>query len=129
MYLLDTDIIIEYLRGNKIIVDRLVSIKKEIYTSVISLAELYYGIYQSSKKEKNTEKLMDFLSNVEILDIGFDECELFGKIKADLKKKGELIDNFDLFIACICISNNFILITNNEKHFKKIKSLKILKIE
>ncbi len=129
MYLLDTDTIIEYLRGNKKVIDKLISLSyDELYTTTISLAELFYGIYQSSKKEKNTQKLADFLSNVAILNIDIDSCKLFGKLKSELKNKGELIDNFDLFIACICIINNLVLITNNDKHFKKINNLKILKI-
>ncbi|MBI2499308.1 PIN domain-containing protein [Candidatus Woesearchaeota archaeon] len=129
MYLLDTDIIIEYLRGNKKVIDRLISLSyDELYTTTISLAELFYGIYQSSKKEKNTQKLADFLSNIAVLNIGISSCKLFGKLKSELKNKGELIDNFDLFIASICITNNLILITNNDKHFRKITNLRILNI-
>lgn len=129
MYLLDTDIIIEYLRGNKKVIDKLISLPSRKYTTTISLAELFYGIYQSSKKEKNTQKLMDFLTDVEILNIDYDNCKLFGKLKSELKKKGELIDNFDLFIACISVTNNLTLITNNDKHFKRISNLKILNIK
>ena len=130
MYLLDSDIIVEYLRGNKVFVDKLISLSYEnLYTTTISLAELFYGIYASSKPEYNTQKLMDFLLNVKILNINLNSCKLFGKIKSSLKRSGKLIDNFDLLIAGVCITNNLILITNNEKHFERIDGLKILNLK
>ena len=130
MYLLDSDIIVEYLRGNKLIVDKLIYLSYEnLYTTTISLAGLFYGIYASSKPEQNAQKLMDFLLYVRVLNINLDSCKLFGKIKSNLKKSGKIIDNFDLLIACICITNNLILITNNEKHFEKINDIKILNLK
>ncbi len=130
MYLIDTDIIIEYLRGNKIVVKRLIDLlNKRLFITTISIAELFYGIYQSSKVKENHEKFRDFLSNVEILTIEFENCKTFGKIKSKLKKEGNLIDNLDLFIACICLDNNLTLVTNNEKHFRRLKDLKIMNIK
>lgn len=59
--------------------------------------------------------------------INFDENigKIFGNIKADLKNKGQLINDSDLFIAATAISNNMILVTNNERHFKRIITLKV----
>ena len=51
--------------------------------------------------------------------------KIFGKIKADLKKEGKIINDSDLFIASIAISNKMRLVTNNDKHFKRIEDLKI----
>ena len=130
MYLLDSDIIVEYLRGNKVIVDKLIHLSyKGLYATTISLAELFYGIYASSEPEHNTQKLMDFLLYVKVLNINLYSCKLFGKIKSNLKRSGKLTDNFDLLIACVCITNNLILITNNEKHFERIDNLKILNLK
>jgi len=49
----------------------------------------------------------------------------FALIKAELKKQGKLIDDFDIFIAAIALSNEMILVTNNEKHFERIPNLTI----
>lgn len=46
-------------------------------------------------------------------------------LKAELEKEGKIIDDADLFIAACALTNNLILITNNEKHFEKIGSLKL----
>lgn len=127
MYLLDTDVVVDHLREKKPVLDSLLS--EDLYITTISVAELFHGIYNSSKKKENTEKLIKFLSNVEILTIDLNVCDTFGMLKAKLKKEGNLIDNMDLFIASICLRNGLILITNNEKHFKKVKTLKILSIK
>ena len=129
-YLLDTDIAIEYLRGNKIVVDKLIELSFEnIYISSISLAELFYGVYNSGNVKRHLDGLLNFLEKVEILNINFEVCRIFGKIKAELRKKGRLIDNFDLLIGSICLFNNNMLITNNDKHYKKIREIKILNIK
>lgn len=41
------------------------------------------------------------------------------------KAKGKILCDSDMFIAGIAISNNLIVVTNNEKHFGRIKNLKI----
>ena len=66
-------------------------------------------------------------------------CELFGVVEltkaslersaviyADLKNKGLLIEDADIFIGAICLENNYTLVTNNEKHFSRIDGLKYI---
>ena len=48
----------------------------------------------------------------------------YGELKNSLEKSGQILDDADLFIAAICLINNWILVTNNEKHFQRIKDLK-----
>jgi tRNA(fMet)-specific endonuclease VapC len=52
-------------------------------------------------------------------------CETFGKLKAGLVNQGKVINDADLFIAAGALENDIVLVTNNEKHFKRIKSLKV----
>ena len=63
----------------------------------------------------------------------FEHCEFSKKtfviaaeIYSDLKDNGKLIDDADIFIAALCIENDYMLITNNENHFKRIGKLRIL---
>lgn len=51
--------------------------------------------------------------------------KIFGKIKSELKKVGETVNDSDLLIASIAIDNNLCLVTNNEKHFNRIQDLVI----
>ena len=52
-------------------------------------------------------------------------ANILEKIKANLKARGEIINDSDLFIASIAISKGYTLVTNNEKHFARIEGLKI----
>jgi tRNA(fMet)-specific endonuclease VapC len=52
-------------------------------------------------------------------------CKIFGRERNKLRKQGNIIGDFDLLIASICLRHNLALLTNNKKHFEKIDSLKI----
>jgi tRNA(fMet)-specific endonuclease VapC len=92
---------------------------------LLTVAELYYGAYNSSRVSENLKLIEELTSSIEILPFD-DKCtNFFGKIKSQLKKSGDLINDSDLFIASIALRNNLCLVTNNEKHFKRIEGLRI----
>ena len=129
-YLIDTDIAIEYLRGNQKAISKLMEFSFEkLFISTLSLAELFYGVYRSNNQEKHTNGLLLFLEKVELVSINFEICKLFGKTKSELKKQGNTVDNFDLLIGCISLHGNYTLLTNNIGHYNKIQGLKIMGIE
>lgn len=127
MYVLDTDIAIDYLRGSQEVKDKLARLKGLFITSM-SLAELFFGVYDSKNVDKHYSKLTDFLAGVKILNLDFTACTHFGKIKSNLKKQGKIIGDFDIMIAAVTIVNNFALITKNVKHYKNIKELKLAEL-
>jgi len=93
--------------------------------SIISKAELYYGAYNSKRIQKNLENLSkvdDVLTLVYLEEVA---AEWFGKIKAELKQKGNLIMDADILIASTAIANDLVLVTNNTDHFKRIPMLKL----
>lgn len=125
-YLIDTDWIIDFLKGEKKIVEKITSkINDGLSVSIISLAELYEGIYTSDNPEKHLKGLNDFLTGVTVIGIDDEICKLFGKRKTKLRKEGKLIDNFDILIAGTCLYHNLTLMTNNISHFDRIEGLKI----
>lgn len=124
MYVLDTDVAIEYLKGDRDVV-REVLAPEEVHTTVITLAELFYGVHKSPKPEKHRKKLLDFASGIPILGVSFDACEKFGEIKTELGRIGKTTGDFDLMIASICITNHCRLMTKNRKHYEDIRELKI----
>ena len=126
-YLIDTDWIIHYLNGQKDIVNRLVELRKEgLAISVISLAELYEGVYYSTNSEGGKKALDDFLTGVSILGIEDEICKIFGKERGRLRKLKIVIGDFDLLIAATCLCYNLTLLTNNIKHFKMVEGLNIV---
>ena len=124
MYCLDTDIMIEYLRANPLVVKQMQSLN-DICITPITILELFYGVHRSSQVEKRGKQVKELLASVNVLSFSVSVYEQFGKIKAGLTEKGKLVDNFDLVIASFCIVNGCVLVTNNIKHFSKIDGLKL----
>lgn len=125
-YLLDTSIIIDYLRGKEIVVELLNNLEGEFFSSYISLAEIYEGIYRVTNKEQLSNEVTRFFSTLSGI-YGIDEniAKKFGEIRADLKKKGVLIEDLDILLAATCLVYDLTLITLNQKHFSRIDDLSL----
>src|SRR3989339_1583160 len=129
-YLIDTDWIIHYLNGQRETVKRLVSLRKEgLAISIISLAELYEGVYYSTNPEGDKKALDDFLTGVSILGLEDEICKIFGKERGKLRKLKIVIGDFDLLIAATCLCYNLTLLTNNIRHFKMVEGVNIVSIK
>ena len=128
-YLIDTDWIIHYLHGNKKIVRRLTSFKKEgLAISSISLAEVYEGVYYSIDPISSEEGLNNLLKGISTLNVNEGIAKVFGKQRGKLRKEGKLINDFDLLITSTAIHHNLTVLTNNRKHFERIEGLNIISI-
>ena len=123
-YLLDTNTCIEILRHNEEVL--YVFNEKHIEgvaISTIVLAELEYGVCNSSAYEKNRETLISFLSLVELLSFGGSAAIAYGSIRADLKRKGCLIGQLDMLIAAHAKAEGLTIVTNNIREFNRIEGL------
>jgi predicted nucleic acid-binding protein len=125
-YALDTNILTYYLKGNRKIMDRVDSEANngKIVIPPIVYFEIKKWLLANNSKTKLLafEKLfnkynIDFI-NKEVLDLSL-------SIYIKLRKKGISIDDGDLFIAAYCIKNNYILISNNQKHFEEIENIQV----
>ena len=129
-YLIDTDWAIHYLNGKQSIVDQLIALRKEgLAISVISLAEVYEGIYYSLDPKSSQEGLNNFLKLVSILPDSEEIAKIFGKERGRLRKSGKLIDDFYLMIASAALHHNLTVLTNNRKHFERVDGLEIISVE
>ena len=125
-YLIDTDWVIHYLNGQAAIVKRLGELKEEgLGVSVISLAELYEGIYYSSDPRGNEEDVNDFLNAVVVLGIDEETCKVFGRERGRLRASARTVGDFDLLIGSAALQHNLTLLTNNRRHFEAIEGLRI----
>jgi tRNA(fMet)-specific endonuclease VapC len=97
----------------------------DVGLSSITLAELQYGIEKSSNSEKNREALEKFLTPIEIIDYGYEATVEYGKIRAELEKKGITIGPLDMLIASHAKSLDVIPVTNNVREFERIAGLRI----
>jgi len=125
-YLLDTDILIFWLKGNQSIETKAVQLGLEqLSYSIVSLAELYFGAYHSQYLEKNLLTIEIVKQKLQLLNFDEESAKLFGKIKAKLKQQGNIILDADIMIASIALSHELILVTNNSNHFQRIPHLKL----
>jgi tRNA(fMet)-specific endonuclease VapC len=126
MYLLDSNICIYIINGRpRKVVQKIKEYNPpEIKLSSISIAELEYGVSKSENREKNRQALINFASAFDIVNFN-DDAEIYGMIRADLEKNGQVIGPYDMQIAAQAISRNMVLVTNNVKEFCRVKNLKI----
>ena len=125
-YLIDTDILINSIKGNKSVNERIVehaSIPKAI--SIITFGELLYGAKKSTQRDKNTSIIYRLAEIFPIVGITRATIEAFTDVKMALDRKGERIEDFDLLIAATALSLNYTLVTNNTKHYKRIEGLQL----
>jgi tRNA(fMet)-specific endonuclease VapC len=125
MILIDTDICIEILRGNTKLINKRSHINDDISVSFMTVGELLYGAYNSTKIDHNVSIVEEFLLSVSILNSDFNIMKTFGLIKTELKKDNILLPDADLIIAATAITKCDLLVSGNIKHFKRIKNLKI----
>lgn len=128
-YLLDTNIVIDFLKGNNGTVDVIKKIiKGQFYISAIVLGEYYYGAFRSQNTQNQLELFEVFCKRMKItiLPVDRDVMVEYAKLQAYFSKKGKLKPIFDLLITSSCIANNCILVTRNKKDFAGIESLKII---
>lgn len=125
-YLVDTDWAIHYLNGRPDIVDRLDAVKDEgLAVSVISLAELFEGVYGSTNPEDNEQDLQAFLRGVDVLGVDVDTCQIFGRERAKLRAARRMIGDFDLLIDATALRYRLTLFSNNRRHFELVEGLQI----
>lgn len=129
MFLLDANIISLNYRGDLNVLNNLKNkTGSELFLCSMVLAESYFGVYNSRSNNLKTQ-LLDYYdtisSSLEILDFDFESGKIYAKIKFELKTKGIVIEDFDLMIASIALSNKLILVTANTRHFKDIHGFKI----
>ena len=125
-YLVDTDWVINYLRAQPAIVSRLGELQPQgLALSIISLAELYEGVFYSREPDGDGQDLADFLRGVTVLGIDTDIAQLFGRERGRLRAAGMMIGDFDLLIGATVLAHNLTLLTNNRSHFERIDGLRM----
>jgi predicted nucleic acid-binding protein len=125
-YLLDTDTCVFALRGHESMRERFDDLDPEaVAISVVTLAELRYGAAWSARPEANHQVVGDFASGVIVLGLDDEIAHLFGEFKAQLRRRGALVDDFDLLIAATAHHYRLTLITHNLEHFERISELQL----
>lgn len=126
-YLLDTNICI-YIRQERpeAVLRRFRRLRLgEAGLSVITYGELFYGAERSAHRTVAMERLRELLAWLPALPLPEAAGEVYGTIRAELAQRGAMIGNNDLWIAAHGIASGLILVTNNEKEFRRVRGLKL----
>lgn len=124
-YMLDTNICIYLIKHKPLqVFEKLQEHNPdEICISTVTYAELVHGVEKSKAVERNRLALTILLSNIEILDFDMKAAEEYGRIRADLEKKGTPIGPLDMMIAGHAKSLGYTIVTNNVGEFKRVEGL------
>ena len=124
-YMLDTDTCSYIMkRSNDEVLKRLRKVLvSEVCISVVTKAELLFGVEMSARRKQDEEALNAFLRYAEVLDFPDEASPHYAKIRADLQRRGAMIGANDLFIAAHASSLGLILVTNNTREFGRVRNL------
>ncbi len=122
-FLLDTNIITAWLKGDTSIASK-IDKAKEVHIPIIVVGELYYGALYSTQVQKNINNIKSMTSNYNVLQIDEETTIVYGNIKAILRKKGKPIPENDIWIAAIGQRFQLTIVTR-DKHFKEIESINL----
>ena len=125
-YLLDTNICITLVneRPKKVLAHFKRHSLGDIGISSITASELAFGVAKSASS-KNSAALEAFLLPLNVVDYDAGAAMIYGDIRATLEKQGKTIGPLDMLIAASALSRQLILVTNNEKEFRRISKLKV----
>ncbi len=124
-FLLDTNTISYALRGYGQVGKRLLECRpSEIGVSAISVAELRFGAHKRGSRKLH-ELIDRFLAPV--VEVPFDSraADRYGKIAAQLQKRGERIEMADAMIAAHALEIGVVLVTHNTRHLGRVEGLEI----
>jgi tRNA(fMet)-specific endonuclease VapC len=94
--------------------------------SIVSVAELYEGVFRASSQSDAEQALALALTGVTILPVEDPICRLFGEHRARLRQSNQLIGDVDLLIGATCLHHALPLLTTNPTHFQRIPGLTII---
>lgn len=125
-YLLDTDTCIFAIKQNASVLERLLSKRRsDVALSVVTEAELRTGAATSTAPKKTLARLESFLAPLQILELSSEDAIAYARIRARLEGEGRPIGPLDTLIAGHAVSRGLVLVTSNEREFRRVPKLKV----
>lgn len=128
-WMLDTDILVHFTNrkpGFERIARRMSGRSPgEVRMSAITLAELRFGIEKGEFRPENKAALDGLLEFIQVDDFPGGAAQDFGEIKAALVSAGKPIGPYDFLIAAHARHIGAVLVTNNEREFRRVPGLTV----
>lgn len=97
----------------------------EVVISAITYGELEYGASKSNRSESDREKIERVVRQIPVAPLDAKAGTAYGTIRTKLERQGRVIGSNDLWIGAHALSLGLILVTNNEREFRRIDGLSI----
>jgi predicted nucleic acid-binding protein len=127
-YLVDTDWVIDYLKGKIAVVDELTRLSEDgLAISLITYGEIYEGIYFSRDPRASERGFLKFLRGVHVLPLNKLILKRFARLRGELRRTGNLIGDPDLLIAATALQYDLVLLSRNQSDLQRVPQLKLWK--
>src|SRR5436853_7502839 len=127
-YLVDSDVVADYLGAKPHAIDLLSALtKEEIAVSLVTVGEIYEGIYYGRDPQKAEVIFRQFLRLAEALPLTQTIMQRFAQIRGELRRKGQIIGDFDILIAATALHHDLLVVTRNTKDYQRIPQLRLYK--
>jgi tRNA(fMet)-specific endonuclease VapC len=97
----------------------------ELAISVVTLGELRFGAEKSQARERALKVIEELEAVVEVVELPVLAGVHYGQIRAGLDRQGLPLGNNDLWLAAHARALGWVLITNNEREFKRVEGLHV----
>ena len=128
MYLLDTNTVSDYLRGDTEVLSNLKqNHHSKVAISSITKYELFYGLLKNPKAHQKYGKQLKLLfQQAQNLVFDGETALIAAEIKDELTRTGKSIGDCDTMIAAVGLQHDLVVVTNNLKHFQRVKNLVVV---
>jgi tRNA(fMet)-specific endonuclease VapC len=126
-FLLDTNIVSEYLRRPSALLHRFIQYSGRLYLPTLSLAELYVSAYVRDNPDPTLRAIESLIRDeVEIIEFDADCASIFGMVRADQLRSGTLSPVVDLMVASVALAYDLTLVTHNVTDFFRVPGLRVI---
>jgi tRNA(fMet)-specific endonuclease VapC len=124
-FLLDTNIVSAFLKGDRRVFNRFIQHSGGLGISAICVGELFSWVYRADTNPVRLQALEDLLSDLHFLPVDFEVARKFGEVRAALLDQGRPTPELDLLIACTALQHDLTLVIHNVRDFSRIPDLRI----
>lgn len=93
--------------------------------SAVTFGELIYGAERHERRAQFLRAIDEFVALVPVQPVPAAAGAVYGKLRSELERKGQIIGNNDLWIAAHAKAAGLTLVTNNVREFKRVRGLKM----
>jgi tRNA(fMet)-specific endonuclease VapC len=97
----------------------------DLCVSSVTLSELEYGAAKSADPQRNRLALAKFMTPLSVLPYDDAVAPVYGRVRAELERTGTPIGPMDTMIAAHALTLGLIVVTDNEREFRRVSELKV----